>query len=431
MLIAFRDLSAVKKNVEVEVPSEQVERELDAVTAEFARHAKIPGFREGKVPLGVVRTKFQKEIRDEVIQRLLPKYFYEVVEEKGLETVGSPYLKRVDELIVGAPFKFEAEFEVKPEVTLGEYRGLEVREVDTAVSDEDVERMIERLRDQGSTFRPIEDRGAEEDDYVIFDITMTAEGMEPRKSESAHVRIGEETPLPELHEALRGKKPGDTATVSKSWAEDAADEEIRGKDVTYEMVVKEIRVRERPELTDEFAKSAGWESVDDLRQKLQADMQRHREADAIRAKRQEIGEKLVELHAVETPETMVENELGNAMRNYARYLASQGVDLEKAEIDWNKVRDEFRSDAEKRARRALILEAIGKKENLTVSDAEVDAEIRKASADARREFAEVKHRLKHEGEYEQLRLSLLQEKALDFVLAEARSVAAPAAEPRL
>lgn len=422
MLIAFRDLSPVKKNVEIEVPTEEVERELTDVTAEFARHAKLPGFREGKVPTHVVRTRFQKEIRDEVVQRLLPKYFYELVHEKGLETVGSPYLKRVDELTEGSPFTFEAEFEVKPEVSLNDYRGLSVKEVDTSVADGDVEAMVERLRDQASTFRPVEDRGAEEDDYVVFDINMSAEGMEPRKSESAHVRIGEETPMPELHDALRGRKPGEEVAVEKAWGEDASDEEIRGKNVRYDLVVKEIRVQERPELTDEFAKSAGWESLEDLRTKLRADMQRHREADAIRAKRQEVGEKLVDLHPVDAPEAMVETELGNALRNYARFLASQGVDLEKAEIDWAKVREQFRNDAERRAKRALILEAIARKEALTVSDAEVDNEIRKASADARREFAEVKQRLRQEGEYESLRLSLMQEKALDLVLAEAKSV---------
>lgn len=422
MLIAFRDLSPVRKNIEIEVPTDDVARELNEVTAEFARHAKLPGFRQGKVPAAVVRTRFQKEIHDEVVQRLLPKYFYELVQEKGLETVGSPHLKRVDELSEGSPFTFEAEFEVKPEVQLGEYRGLEVKEVSTEVPDTDIEAMIERLRDQGSTFRPIEDRGAQKDDYVIFDITMNAEGMEERKSESAHVRIGEETPMPELHEALIGRKPGDEVTVQRSWGEDASDEEIRGKDVRYDLVVKEIRVKEQPELTDEFAKSAGWESVDDLRTKLRADMQRHREADAIREKRQQVGEKLVDLHTVEAPEAMVEVELGNAMRNYARFLASQGVDLEKAEIDWAKVREQFRSDSERRARRALILEAIARKEGLSVSDAEVDNEIRRASADARREFAEVKQRLRQEGEYEPLRLSLMQEKALDFVLAEAKAV---------
>jgi trigger factor len=421
MLIAYRDLSPIRKNVEVEVPADDVRRELGDVTTEFARHAKLPGFREGKVPVGVIRSRFQKEIRDEVVQRLLPKFFYQIVEEKGLQTVGSPELKRVDDLVEGSPLTFEAEFEVKPEVVLGEYRGLPVQNVDTTISEDDVEKTVERLREQSSTFRPIEDRGAGEGDFVIFDITMTGEGMETRTSESAHIQIGEETPMPELHDALRGKRGGEEVSVEKTWSEDAQDESLRGKTVKYDIKVKELRVKERPELTDDFVRSLGsnWESVDDLREKLRLDLKNHREADAMRARRQQVGDKLVELHPIEAPESLVEDELGNALRNYARFLASQGVDLERAEIDWAKVRDEFRADAEKRVKRAIILEAIARKESLTVSDVEVDAEIRKASADARREFVEVKQRLKREGEYELLRLSLLQEKALDLVVAEA------------
>ncbi|HUF17378.1 MAG TPA: trigger factor [Thermoanaerobaculia bacterium] len=425
MLIEFKDLSTVRKNVEVEVPAEAVTREFGSVAAEFARQAKIPGFREGKIPIGVVRTRFQKEIQDEVVQRLLPKFFNEVVSEKGLETVGDPQLKRVDPLIDGAPLKFEAEFEVKPAVELQNYRGLETSAHDTEVPPADLEAMIERLRDQGSTYRIVDDRGAQDGDFVIMDIESSGEGVESRKSESAHVQLGEETPLPELHEALQGKRPGETAEFDKSYAEDAVNEELRGKQVHYAIAVKELRFKEKPELTDEFAKSLGWESVEDLRQKLLEDMKRHKEAEGVRARRQEIGDKLVELHTLEVPASLVEDELGNALRNYARYLSSQGVDLEKVEIDWAKVRTEFRPDAESRAKRGLILEAIARQEGLTVSDTEVDAEIRKASADARREFAEIRHQLKHDGGYEALRLSLLQEKALDFVL-EAAVPAQPA-----
>ncbi len=416
MLIDFKDLSTVRKSVEVEVPSDAVTRELDSVSREFARQAKIPGFREGKIPIGVVRNRFQKEIQDEVVQRLLPKFFHEVITEKGLETVGDPQLKRVDPLIDGAPLKFEAEFDVKPHVELQGYRGLEIQAAESEVSPAELDAMIERLRDQGSTYRIIDDRGAQDHDFVIMDIESSGEGVEPRSSESAHIQLGEDTPLPELHEALQGKRPGETAAFDKRYAEDAVNEDLRGKQVHYEIKVKELRVKEKPELTDEFAKSLGWESVEDLRTKLLEDMKRHKEAEGLRARRQEIGEKLVALHSFEVPETLVEDELGNALRNYARYLASQGVDLEKVEIDWAKVRTEFRPDAESRAKRGLILEAIARKEELVVSDTEVDAEIRKASADARREFAEIRHQLRHDGGYESLRVSLMQEKALDLVL---------------
>ena len=157
-----------------------------------------------------------------------------------------------------------------------------------------------------------------------------------------------------------------------------------------------------------------------MREAIAADIRSHREHEALRLKKQQVGDRLLALHHFDVPETLVEEELGKSLQNYARFLASQGVDLEKAEIDWRKMRDDFRPEAEKRARRGLILEAIARKENLIAADAEVDREIRRAAQENGREFADVKHRLKHDGGYEALRQSLSQEKALDFVLGAAK-----------
>jgi trigger factor len=175
-------------------------------------------------------------------------------------------------------------------------------------------------------------------------------------------------------------------------------------------------------VNDEFAKAVGeWESVDAMREAIRADIRRHREMEAMRLKRNQIGDALLGAQDFEVPETLIDEELGRSLNNYARFLSSQGVDLQKAELDWRKVGEEFRPDAIKRVKRALILEAIAKKENLAVSDVEVDAEIRRAASEAERDVAEVKHRMKHDGGYEALRANLAQEKALDLVLRESRT----------
>lgn len=419
MLINLQDLSPVKKTVDVEVPADAVRSELNEVTTEFARHAKLPGFRPGKTPIGVIRKRFAKDIHEEVVQRLLPKFFHEAVSEKGLVTVGSAYLKRVDEIREGEPLRFEAEFEIKPEFELKEYKGIELKNRSTDVGPDDVDAMVERLRDQGSTMRPVEDRGAEDGDYVIMDVTTSGEGIETRTSEGAHVQIGEESPMPELHALLRGRKAGDDASLEKSWGEDAVNEEVRGKYVKYDIKVRELRIREKPEMNEEFAKSIGFESVEAMRARIEEDLKRHREHEALRAKREEAADKLVAAHQLDAPESLIEEELGNSLRNYARYLSSQGIDLERAGLDWEKVREDFRPEAEKRVKRGLILESIARQENLEVADAEVDSEIRKASDDAKKDFAEIKHRLRHDGGYEALRGTILQERALDFVVESA------------
>ena len=421
MLLNYEDLSPVKKSVEVEIPADLISNEAKRVTTEFMRHAKLPGFRPGKVPPSVVRTRFAKEIQDEVMSRLLSRSFRDAIADKGVEPVGDPQLQHIDPFIEGAPVKYKAEFEVKPQIELREYRGIEIDDPKIEVLDDDVEKMIERLRDQASAYRVETDRTLQNDDFAMIDITTSAEGIEP-ETRSGHFRVGEETPMPELHEALLGKKPGETGSFDKTYGEDASNEKFRGRNIHHEVALKEIRVQEKPEVTDEFAKSVGgWDSVAQMREAIAADIRKHREFEALRVKQNQIGEHLLAIHDFEVPDALVDEELGKSLQNYARFLASQGIDVEKADLDWNKISEDFRPEAVKRVKRGLILEAIARKEGLVVSDVEVDAEIRRAANESGRDFAEVKHRLRQDGGYEALRASLLQERALSFVLKEAKT----------
>ncbi len=421
MLLNYEDLSSVHKSVEVEIPAARISSEADRVTNEFSRQAKLPGFRPGKVPLSVVRTRFAKEIQEEVISRLLPISFREAIADKGVEPVGDPQLQRIDPYIEGAPVKYKAEFDVKPQIELREYRGLEIDDTKIEVNDADVDSMIERLREQASSYRVENDRELVDGDFAMVEITTSAEGIEP-ETRGGHFKVGEETPLPELHEALRGRRAGDTAFFDKQYGDDANNERFRGRNIRHDVTLKEIRVQEKPDITDELAKSVGgWDNIAQMRETITSDIRKHRELEALRLKKNQIGDRLLEAHHFEVPDVLVEEEVGKSLQNYARFLASQGIDLEKAELDWNKLRDDFQPEAVKRVQRALILEAIAKKENLVVSDVEIDAEIRKAANESGRDFADVKHRLRHDGGYEELRASLSQEKALELVLREAKA----------
>jgi len=419
-LLSYSDLSPVKKSIEVEIPADLISAESHRVATEFGRAAKLPGFRPGKIPQNVVRTRFAKEIQEEVMNRLLPRSFHEAVAEKGVEPVGDPHLEHLDPFIEGAPVKYKAEFEVKPRIDLGEYRGIEVDDPKIEVNPSDVDAMIDRIREQASSYRPETERGLDEGDFAMLEITSTPEGGQA-KTDGGHFRMGEETPLPELHDALRGKRPHENVSIEKTYPEDATNEAFRGKSVRHDVTLKEIRVQEKPELTDEFAQSfGGWENTAQMREAIEADIRRHRQGEVMRMKRNQIGDALLARHQFEVPETLVDEELGKSLQNYARFLASQGVDLEKAELDWKKLGDDFRPEAVKRVKRSLILEQIARKEGLNAGDVEVDAEIRRAAREQERDFADVKHRLKHDGGYESLRDSLAQEKALELVLREAK-----------
>jgi trigger factor len=421
MLLNYEDLSPVKKAIEVEIAADRISSEAQRVTTEFSRHAKLPGFRPGKVPVNVVRSRFAKEIQEEVMSRLLPLSFREAIADKNVEPVGDPRLHQIDPYIEGAPVKYKAEFEVKPQIELRDYRGIEIDDPKIEVSDSDVESMIERLRDQASAYRVESERALQDDDFAVVDITTSGGGLDS-ETRSGHVRVGEETPLPELHDALRGKKTGDTATFDKTYGDDASNENFRGKNIRHDITLKEIRVQEKPDVTDDFAKSVGgWENVEQMRETIAGDVRRHREMELLRAKKNQIGERLLALHEFDVPEALIDEELGKSLQNYARFLVSQGIDLDKADLDWQKVGEDFRPEAIKRVKRGLILEAIARKEGLVVSDVEVDAEIRRAANESGRDFAEVKHRLRHDGGYEALRTSLSQEKALEFLLREAKT----------
>lgn len=420
-VLNYEELSSVQKSIEVEIPAALLTRESDRVANEFGRQANVPGFRPGKIPASVIRSRFAKEIQEEVVTRLLGESFRQAMQEKGLEPVGEPRLEHIDPFIEGAPMKYKAVFEVKPQIELGEYRGVEVTEPKIEVTETDVDAMIERLRDQSSAYRVETERGLDDGDFAVIEIVSSGDGIET-KTDSGHFKMGEETPLPELHDVLRGKKAGETASFDKPYGEDANQEGWRGKTIHHDVTLKEIRIQEKPEVNDEFARSVGgWDTVALMRETIEADIRKHREVEAQRFKRNQVGEKLLAAHTFDVPETLVDEELGKSLNNYARYLASQGVNLEKAEIDWRKIGEEFRPEAVKRVKRSLILEAIAKKEGLSVSDVEVDAEIRRAAREQEREFADVKHHLKHEGGYEALRGSLAQERALELVLSEAKA----------
>jgi len=414
MLIEYKDLSSVRKQVEVEIPAERISSKLGEVTEEFSRHVKLPGFRPGKAPKAMVRTRFAKDIQDEVLDRLLPEFFHDAIREKSVEPLSDPVLRDVGTLLEGQPLKFVAEFEIKPEFDLADYSGLEVTVPVVEVTPAEVDDVIENLRMRSATFRPVEDRGAERGDWVSVDIEATGEGVETRKTEGYEFELGDGAPLPEIVDALMGKKSGDHVEFEKAWDDEAPNEEVRGKTMTYAVDLRELRILEKPEVDDAFASGLGWSTAPEMREAIDADLRRHKEHDVESSKRRQIGDKLNELHELEVPESLVEDELVRALRNYASYLAQRGVDVERAELDWEKMREDFRPESVERAKRGLILEAIADKENLDVGNAEIDAQIRRMASND--DFAETKARLRRDGGYDKIRRALRVDKALEHVL---------------
>lgn len=419
MLIEYRDVSSVRKEVDIEIPADALSERFDEVSREFARKVKVPGFRPGKTPMAIVRKKFGGDIRSEVIERLLPVYFTEAVREKDVRPLGEPHLVKMDQFESGASLKFTAAFEVIPEIVLADWKGLDVTEPILDVSDQEVDQFIETIRNRSSSFVPVEDRAADRGDWVVVDIESSGEGVENRKSEDYEFELGENAPLPEIVDAIVGKRAGDEASFDKTWSEDAPNEEVAGKTVHYDLHLKAIKMLEMPDVDDDLARTAGWESLEEMKTKAREQILLQKEHEAENQKRRQAGERLVELHDFEVPSVMVEEELNKALQDYARYLQSQGVNLEYAEVDWERIRDDFRKEAEGRVRRMLILNAIADAEEISISDEEVDDEIRPNVPDS--DIAHVRAGLRRNGTYEAIRRSLRRDKALKMVLEAAKA----------
>lgn len=425
MLIDLKELSPVRRQAEIEIPADAIATEMNNVTGEFARSVKVPGFRPGKVPVSVVRSRFQKDIEKETLERLVPRFFFDALSDRDLRPVGSPGVTQMGDFSREEPVRFTAEFEIRPDVRLREWRGIEASAPAAEVTEADIDKVIDGWLDNDSTLEPAPGRPAQEGDVLLADVESSGEGMETRTSEEVSIRLGEGNPIPAFNENLFGRNAGEVVEFDHTFGEDdAPNSDVRGKTVHYKVTVREIRTLVRPVADDEFAKKTGFgDTVAELREKIREDLKGHKEQEAQQARREEVARKLVEMHEVPTPQSMVEDELGKAMREYARFLQSRGVNLEYADVDWQEVQKQLLPGAENRVRRSLILDAIAKEEGITVTDVEVDAEIRQAANASRQEFAEVKHRLRHDGGYEALRASMVQERAFERVLEAATNVA--------
>lgn len=410
------DRSKVIKEVAITVPAADVSERLSAVTRDFARSVRLPGFRKGKAPVSLVSSKYASDIRGEVVDRLMPDTLQKVLAQTDLAPIGSPRVIQMDELSDDEPFRFTVAVEVLPEIELGDYTGIEYDAEEIEVTDEAVQHELEGLRHRGGVLSPVEG-GASEGDILTVSVTASGEGVETKKTENHELTVGN-SPLEELNEKAIGAKAGDRIEFEKQWGEDAPNEDVRGKLVHYEIEVSDVRKLELPPVDDELAKMVGFDTLEelksDIRQKL-ADMQKREQDNSIRT---QLSDGLIERHELEVPSALVEEETNRSMQEYARYLATQGIDPRYAEIDWEQIHRNLAVEAEKRVKRTLLLDAIAKKENLAVTDSEIEQKVMEQAGE--QDGPEVLSRLRASGEIEGLRQTFVRDKAMDLVRESAK-----------
>jgi trigger factor len=419
MKAEFVDISDTRKNLVVEIPTAMVDTEIERVTRDYGKAARIPGFRPGKVPSRLIRQRFREQILHDVAHALIPRAVDEALRERGVEPVDTPDIR--DVLVEeGKPLKFTASFDTVPPIDPVDYSTIHLRRPPVVVDDAAVDEALQRLRDRAARYEPVEDRPAELGDTVVVDLSRTPEGGEPDRHENVSIELGAPANPPGFDQELLSLGPGAENAFTVTYPADHAIAELAGTSVQYVVAVKAIKRRVLPDLDDEFAKDVGdFETLAALRDRVRADLQRQGEAEADRQLRSELLKDLAARVPFDVPDSLVEREVERRLEEFAHRLMEQGVDPRRAPIDWGELRTSQRAAARDAVAGALVLDDVTRREELSVSEADLEREIGEYAARSGRTPAAVRARLEKDGGISRLYTGLRREKAVDFVLARA------------
>jgi trigger factor len=428
MKTEFIDVSDTRKNLVVEIPSTVVDAEIDKVSRDYGKAARIPGFRPGKVPAKIVRQRFRDQILHDVAHGLIPRAVDEALRERGVEPVDTPDIRDVV-VEEGQPLKFTATFDTVPAIDPGEYSSIQLRRTTPAVDDAAVDQALGRLREQSARYEPVEERGIQRGDSVMMDLVRTAAGDQGDRDgksdqhENVTVDIGGQANPPGFDEQLLGLTTGAKKTFDVRYPDDYTIKELAGTTVTYDVTIKAIRTRLVPQLDDEFAKDLGeYDSLDSLRQRVHEDLRHEAQHSADRDLRSDLMKHLASRVAFDVPQALLDREIDRRVEEFVRRLIDQQIDPMRTNINWEEFRERQRDAAAEAVRGALVLDEVARRENLTVSEADVEAEIARYAERTGRTPAAVRARLDKEGGIGRVYSGLRRERAIDFLLSRATIV---------
>ena len=431
MKTELKEISPTQKQIDVEIEAKDVRSVYDQVSDRYAKMASVPGFRPGHAPRGVVRSRFKDQIRTEVLRELLPDAVQKAIDEHKLEPLGEPQLDL--ETAAGLdplgenPISFHVKVEVLPEIKLGKYKGLEGKRRARPISDDDVEKVIENLRENSASLEPVEDRGAQLGDTVTANFHGTfleQPDAEPIKVEDVDVVLGGAGVVDEITNNLLDTRPEDEKTFRVNYPGDFTSKGLAGKEVEYAVKVNGVRIKQLPDIDDEWAESLGEEieSLSDLRARVRADLEAQSKNEAEGQLRAGLVRQLVLAHQFELPERLVQHQTEHRLESVVRDMVGQGIDPRSPELDWEKARESLKDQADYDLRSSLLIERIADEENIDVTQQEIDDEIN-AIADASKQSPEqVRAILTKQGGERSIAGRLRNRKAMELLVANANVI---------
>jgi len=417
-------IEGCRHELEISIPVDEVESETNRVASDVQKRAKLHGFRPGKAPSSLIRKQFSGDIRQKVLETLIPKYLNKQFEAENLNVVGTPDIKDVH-FHEGEPLRFKAEFEVVPQIELGDYRDVEVPYHDPSVTDEDVNNRIEELRQQKAQYVNIDPRPLEDGDHAVVALESVAgvEG-EPVKQDEMVLEIGGADTFEAFTENLRGLSPGEEKEFAVTYPEDYGGKRLAGKSITFRATVKGVRRKDLPELNDDFAQDLGdYRGLEELREAVRKALFAQREHDAQQEAKNRIIDKLVDQHTFPVPEAFVDRQVRSRVEHSLRAMAGEGLDPRKLQLDWEKVKESQRDKAVREVKASLLLSRIAEREAIGATHDEVDREVERIARQQREPVAALHMKFEKDGTMGRIASQIQTDKTLNFLFEHARKTA--------
>jgi len=412
----------VKREISVEIPAEEVTRETETIIQKYQKVARLPGFRTGHVPASIIRQRFKEDLKSDVVEALVPRYFRKEAEKLGMIPVSQP---RVTDLHIhdGEPLRFKASFEVMPDIVVAGYKELRADHPEIVVTDEEVEAALNNVREQHATFTSVEGRPLAEGDFAQSSMDGKPKNndddasTQPVHMDEVLIEIGGKNTVPEFTQNLTGANAGEEREFEVSYPADASDKRLAGKTFVYTVKIQAIKQKNLPELNDEFAKELGeFSSLDQVRKQIRENMLAERKHEAEHEAKNKLVAELVKRNDFEVPESLVDRQIDLRLERGLRALAAQGMKMEDLKkMDLPRLRAGQHDQAVQDVKSSLLLERIADLEKIEVGEAELNHELEALAAQSKQTLEAVRARLTQDGGLDRIRNRIRSEKTLEFL----------------